>query len=405
MIFETFLEFITKILNISFLKKNINNPKREFKKVFNSNFLKNTHHYIKTKYFLSAISSFISLYIMLFLIYSGLFIKISLYFNSHINSPLLAHLAFIGFISFIFYIISLPFNIIDTFFIEKKFGFSTITIKIFIMDNIKILLLFLILGGTLLFLIFAFILKFQNSWWIFVWVLYTLFSLFIIKIYPTFIAPLFNKFEPIKKGKLKETIMSMAKKADFSVSRILKNDASKRSKHSNAYFTGMGKNKQIVLFDTIISNLSVNELTGVLAHEIGHYKKKHIWKMILIQTVITGISLYLVKQLTAHPFFLHSFFLHDTHYITRFIFASIFIKSFLWILQFPITQLSRYHEFSADNFSSKVTGKPKYLIDSLIKLTKDNLSNPFPHPLYSTLYYSHPPLIDRINNLKKSKKR
>ena len=391
MVLETCLEFITKILNILHLKNTSQKQNRELKNVFKTSYLKKIHNYIKTKYSYSFIKDFISLGLILLVIYSGLFIKLSIYFTAHIKSPLLAHLVFIGFISLILYIIFLPFSIINAFLVEKKFGFSTITIKIFIMDNIKALILSLILGGGIMALVFAFILKFKNTWWLFAWGAFTLFSLLMIKIYPTFIAPLFNKFVPVQEKKLKNKIMTMAKNAEFSVSRIFKND------------TGMGKNKQIVLFDTLIEQLSPDEITGILAHEIGHYKKHHIWYMFIIQTIITGSGLFLVKQFTALPVFLQAFNLPEVHYITRFIFTLIFINSFLWVLQYPLTLLSRIYEFSADKFSFQITGKSKFLISSLIKLTKDNLANPYPHPLYSSLYYSHPPLIERVKYLKNLK--
>jgi len=399
-VLESLVEFIAKLFNISHLANISKNPKKELKNIFHAKFLRKTYDYLKIKYFYSHIKEFLSLGFVLLFIYSGLFVKAISYFTSHIQSPLLAHLLFIFCTGFIFYLILLPFSIIDSFLVEKKFGFSTITIKIFIMDNIKLLLLSLILGGGILTLIFLFIMKFQNTWWIWAWVAYTLFSLLLIKIYPSFIAPLFNKFKPIKEKKLKKMIMNMAKKAGFSITRILKSDASKRSTHSNAYFTGFGKNKQIVLFDTLLKQLTHNEIVGVLSHEIGHYKKKHIGIMFIIQTIIMGLNIFFVKQLADLSGFLQAFHLTETHYITRFIFSLIYISSIFWILQYPITWLSRKHEFKADNFSARTTGNPKPLINSLIKLTKDNLSNPYPHPFYSHLYYSHPPLIERIKNLK-----
>lgn len=401
LVLETVLKIITQTLNIQHLKNSISNPKRELKNIFKKQYLKKSSDYLKLKYRLSGIKNIFSLGFIFFLIYSGLFIKLSNIFNSLISLPLFSHLLFIGFLLFISYILFLPFSIIDTFHIEKQFGFSTITVKTFILDNIKVILLSVLLGGLLISGIFAFILKFQTTWWILAWGLFILFSLIMIKIFPTFIAPLFNKFTPVEDKKLKDKILKMTKQAKFSVSNIFKSNASKRSRHSNAYFTGIGKNKQIVLFDTLIKQLTPCEITGVLAHEIGHYKKGHIWKMFFIQTIITGLSIYLVKQLTYISEFLNAFNLNNVHYLAKFIFSLFFINSFFWLLQFPITALNRSHEFSADNFSSRITKKPQFLINSLIKLTKDNLSNPYPHPFYSTLYYSHPPLSERINKLKK----
>lgn len=401
---ETLLKNSSQILNLDFLKKKKDNPKRSLKKVFTSKFLNRSFEYLKLKYSYNIIKDLFSLILLLLFIYSGLFINMSLFFSQHFTSPLLAHLLFLGSVSLFFYLIFLPFQIIDTFHIEKRFEFSTITVKIFILDQIKVLLLSGILGGLLLSGLFLFILKFKETWWIWAWIFFTLFSLLIIKIFPSFIAPLFNKFKPIKDKKLKNSIMAMAQKAQFSIKNILENDASKRSKHSNAYFTGMGKNKQIVLFDTLLKQLNTREITSVLAHEIGHFKFSHIWKMFIIQTLITGMTLFLVKLLTHNNLLLTSFDLIQAHYLTQFIFSLLFLNSFFWILQFPMTILSRKHEFQADLFAKEIIKNIKSSRSALIKLTKDNLSNPYPHPLYSWLYYSHPPLIERINHLEKISK-
>ena len=320
------------------------------------------------------------------------------------KSALLNHLLFLGIIFLLYYLISLPFDIFHTFYIEKKFNFSTITIKTFFFDQIKSLFLSILLGGILLIVLFWFILKFQTSWWIWAWIIFTVFSLILVKIFPTFIAPLFNKFEPLKNKDLKKRIFAVAKKAAFSLTNIFQSDASKRSKHSNAYFTGMGKNKQIVLFDTLLKQLSTFEIVSVLGHEIGHYKKFHIWTMLIIQTLITGFTMFLIMKLTFLKSYLNTFHLNQVHYLTQFIFTLIFTNSFLWLLQFPLTLLSRKNEFEADTFSFNIIGTSKYLISGLIKLTKENLSNPYPHPLFSWLYYSHPPLIERTEHLRNLKK-
>lgn len=400
---ELFLHIGTELLNLSYLKNKINQVEPIFAKIFTKEHLIKTYQYSRLNNITSITGELILTALYIYIIFSGNFIRLSVYLNNHFDSTIIAHLFLLGIFGLIFYILNLPINIFDTFYIEKKFQFSTITIKTFIMDNIKILLISLMCGVILLTVIFWFILKFPEFWWFYAWLISILFSLIMLKIFPTFIAPLFNKFTALEQGELRTKIMEIADKANFSLKNILKSDSSRRSKHSNAYFTGFGKNKQIVLFDTLINELEPVELASVLGHEIGHYKKHHIWIMFFIQTIISGFMFYIVMKLTYLNIFLDSFSLIDKPYLTKFIYSIIFLQSFLWILNLPITILSRKNEFDADEFSFKLVGTAEPLINSLIKMTKDNLSNPYPHPFYSWLYYSHPPLLERITNLQKLK--
>jgi STE24 endopeptidase len=397
---EVLVKLYTTHLNKKHLSKVINN--KEFdEKLFDESFLKKTYTYLSDKIPVSFISEVFSVFFILYLVFSGNLVQLSLFFNSIFpDSEIIAHLLLLGTIGVIFYLFSLPLNIYDTFFIEKKHGFSTITIKTFIFDNIKIIIISIIIGGLLLSIIFWLVLKIESNWWIFAWITSILFSLLIMKIFPTLIAPLFNKFTPLEDGELKNKIMNYAKEANFKLKNILRSDASKRSKHSNAYFTGFGKNKQIVLYDTLIEQLTADELSSVILHEIGHYKKKHIWIMFLIQTIFSGLILFLVEIFTSLESFISAFNLNEVNYLTTFIFSILFVQSFTWFIGLPAIYLSRINEFAADKFSVNIIKNSEYLISSLLKLTKENLSNPYPHPFYSTLYYSHPPITERVRELR-----
>jgi len=398
---EIFLSIILELLNLNHLKKSTQISDRKLVDIFSNEYLTQTYDYNFLNFILDTISDLVNYSFFLFFIFSDFFIKLNILISNYFSSPILANIIFMLFFGFILYLINLPFEIYKIFYIEKIFGFSTIKIKTFILDNIKMLLLSAFFGSLLLFVVFKFILFFQNSWYIYATIVIIIFQLFIIKIFPTFIAPLFNKFTPLSDENLKEQIKNIAIKSGYSITNIFVSDASKRTKHSNAYFTGFGKNKQIVLFDNLLSQLNNEEILAVISHEIGHYKKKHIWLLFFINVIFQFIMFYLIFVLSYYSPFLSAFKINNTNYLFKFIFTIIWLQVFFWFLSFPITFITRKTEFSADKFSFDLLNSAKPLISALIKLTKDNLSNPYPYHLYSKLYYSHPPLIERIDYLQK----
>jgi STE24 endopeptidase len=310
--------------------------------------------------------------------------------------------AIIFFISFIIfnYILSLPFNIYDTFVIEKKYGFNKMTPALYIKDTVISGIISLVLISVIVFAIVGFIKNTGNLWWFLGAVFTALFSFFITYIYPTFIAPLFNKFEPIDNEDLKKEVFNLSNKAEFPLDKIYKMDASKRSSHSNAYFTGFGKKKRIVLFDTLLKNHSISEILAILAHEIGHYKLGHIKKMLFISVVFIFIGFFFAGSIIDQQFIYNAFGFSKTIYIGLFI-CMILFAPFNFVIQPFLAFLSRKHEFEADNFAVKLIEKKDVIINTLIKLYKDNLANPMPHRLYKVFYYSHPTLLERIEEIKK----
>src|SRR5215469_6404394 len=266
-------------------------------------------------------------------------------------------------VALVFSLASLPTDIYSTFGLEARFGFNKMTPGLYIADKLKALLIGLVIGVPFLFVLFWLMETMGRFWWIWAFLFISGFQLLMIVVYPTLIAPLFNKFEPLKEGELRDRILRLADQIGFKTSGIYSMDGSKRSGHSNAYFTGIGKAKRIVLFDTLIEQMTIQQGLAVLAHEMGHYKMKHIRCMLVVQTVF-------LFSLLAGPL---------TFYLSPL-----------------INVLSRKHEYEADCFAAKTLREGKSMEEALVNLTIKNLSNLTPHPWYSAYHYSHPTPAERI---------
>jgi STE24 endopeptidase len=298
-------------------------------------------------------------------------------------------------------VLSLPFSIYSTFVIEERFGFNRTTVKTFILDMLKGLLLGLLLGVPLLAGILAFFM-YAGEWaWLYAWVVTTIFTLIIQFVAPRWIMPLFNKFEPLKEGELREKIFNYAGSVDFSLQDVYVMDGSKRSSKSNAFFTGFGKNKRIALFDTLIDKHSSDELLTVLAHEIGHYKKKHIIKSMITSIIHSGIVFYLLSIFITHEGLFDAFYMVNQSVYAGLIFFGMLYSPIEMILSIFMSRVSRKHEYEADRFAVRTTEKAESFITALKKLSVHNLSNLTPHPVYVFLNYSHPPILKRIKHVRK----
>jgi STE24 endopeptidase len=296
-------------------------------------------------------------------------------------------------------LINIPFSFYNTFSIEKRFGFTNQTLSLWVTDLIKSLILNTLLLGFLLYVLLWLILALPDLWWLAGWVFVLLFSLFLLYISPYVIEPLFNKFKPMKDSSLEGRIKETMARTGLKINRVFSMDASKRSSHSNAYFTGIGHVKRIVLFDTLLDNHEDEEIIAILAHEAGHWKKKHIVKMLILSQTIGLIGFYLAHKLTAGDFLAEIFNLNIPT-----IHAKLLLVVFIGTLAlFPLkpfmAYISRRHEVEADNFALQLTGIPGPMANALIKLGKDNLANLHPHPLYAATYYSHPPLAQRVKRI------
>lgn len=295
-------------------------------------------------------------------------------------------------------LLDLPFSIYSTFVIEEKFGFNRTTVKTFIIDMFKGAALALVIGVPLLFVVLWLMDKTGEMWWIYTWMVLTGFSILMMWIYPTLIAPIFNKFEPLEEGETLNRIKNLLTRCGFSSNGVFVIDGSKRSSHGNAYFSGFGQNKRIVFFDTLLKMLSDDELEAVLAHELGHFKKKHIIKGMLISFTTTFIALAILAWLMKNEWFYHALGLSTpSTYMALLLFALI-SPVFTFVLSPLMSLFSRKNEFEADAFAAEQTNA-KHLIKALVDLYRENANTLTPDPLYSAFYDSHPPAPVRIAHL------
>lgn len=398
-----FLDAIASLLNISSLKNSI---PAEFSDSINQEKYKKNQNYTKTTMRFDLLEATFSLVFFMLIWLLGGFCIFDNYLQGLGLSPITTGLICFIIIQVIIGIISLPFSLHRTFSIEERFGFNKTTLKTFFVDLVKSTLLSAVIGLPLIALVLWFFGAFPENGWIWVWIGVSLFTLAMTWLAPVFILPLFNKFVSLEDGELKQSIFSMAKKCDFPLNDLYVMDGSKRSSKSNAFFTGFGKNKRIALFDTLIEQQNVPELTSVLAHEIGHFKKKHITQRLIISLLQIGFIAFLMSR------FLYQPKLYEAFGVDRADGSSLplhFGFMFFFLLFKPISQVisvlgsiwSRKHEFEADEYASKAMEESDSLISALKKLSLENLSHLTPHPLYSFLYHSHPPVVERIRALRK----
>lgn len=316
------------------------------------------------------------------------------------HGPIVTGVFYIGALVVALQMINLPFQLYDTFGLEERFGFNKSTFAIWLGDFVKGTLLAVLLGVPLLAGL-LWIFQTVPMAWLWGWILVTVFSLVLAYLAPTWIMPLFNKFEPLEEGSLKQAIHEMSVKCEFPLKEVSVMDGSKRSAKSNAFFTGFGNNKRIALFDTLIAKHTEEELVGVLAHEIGHFKKKHIVKSLLVGTLTTGAMFLLLGLMMNNRALFDAFGVKETSVYVSLVLFGILMSPVSEILSVAGNWMSRKHEFEADAYAAEVTGNPQAMSDALLKLSRDNLSNLTPHPFYVFLNYTHPPVVERMGALSK----
>lgn len=345
------------------------------------------------------LSSGLDLFITLIFIFGGLLN----WYNSWITSQgwpvVVSGIAFFLLLAYWEFIIQVPFDLYKTFVIEEKYGFNRQTLPLWFADAIKGLLLTTIIYSLLLCVAFWLIDSLPHSWWYLLWGFMLFFKLFMLYISPYVIEPLFNKFTPIEDKRLEEKIKDLLAKAGLSISRVFTMDASRRSGHGNAYFSGIGHVKRIVLFDTLLEKSNENEILGILAHEAGHWKKKHIIKRLVVMECFSLVGIYLAWWFMQNDVLAGIF-----NIVEPTLYVKLMLVGFCGMLvMFPLKPFfsysSRKHEWEADDFAVKLTGNPHALSRALIKLGRDNLANLHPHPWTVALYYSHPPLTQRVAKL------
>ena len=350
---------------------------------------------------LSFISSTISFLITISLLILGIYGKVSDYFMINYQNIFVQSSLF--FLSFyvLNLIVSTPFQYYSTFSIETKFGFNKTTLKTFVLDKLKGMFLALTIGGILLYVALLLYSKISNGFWIYLWLGLSLFTLFIQMFYTTLIVPLFNKLTPLEDGSLKNKIENYSKKIGYSLSNIFVIDGSKRSTKANAFFSGIGPKKTIALFDTLLEKHTEEELVAVLAHEVGHYKKNHIFQGLVLTIIQIGLMTYLLELCLNNSDLINSLGGEITSFHLGLIVFSMLFSPIGLLIGVFMNILSRKNEYEADKFA-KQTYSGKDLELALKKLSVDSLSNIYPHPFYVFVHYSHPPLIKRLEALNSS---
>jgi len=394
---QFFWDHFLQVLNVRFIKKNTECIPGVLPGVLRSRI--SQEDYIKASDYTEAKVKFgvATGVFNLVLVFAAIIFSLFEYVDSLVEGFPAYRVAFCLVVFFIVQLMGIPVKIYSVFVIEEKFGFNKMTPATFVMDVIKSLILSVLIMAPLLWLLFYFYDVAGSYWWFYGFILFSLIQLIMLILYPLVIAPLFNKFTPLEQGELFDGIKELASKVRFSLRGVYVMDGSKRSSHSNAYFTGIGKTKRIVLFDTLMERLSVGELLAVLAHELGHYKLHHVKINLVISMGASFLGFYILDLFIKSKAFFNSMGYSE---------PSVHIGLVLLMIILPVVDmlfgplsnmLSRKHEYAADEFAVKAISDGKEnLPKALVKLNKENLSSPLTHPLYSFINYSHPPLIERL---------
>ncbi len=360
-----------------------------------------SQNYLKANTFLDILHSTFFCLLLCGLILLGAFNLLDEFARHFKYGEILTGLIFLGSLTAGYLILDLPFRIYRTFVIEEKYGFNRTNPQTFSIDFAKQIFLAAILGGSVLACILWIFEATGNLAGLYCWIFLAVFQVILIYFAPTWIMPLFNKFTPLAEGALKQAIESYAKQQHFTLQGIFTMDGSKRSTKSNAFFTGFGKHRRVVLFDTLIANHTVEELVAVFAHEIGHYKKKHIFKLFVLSLLNTGLMLFLLTWFIGNPAFLQAFGLHTPSIYASLLFFIILYAPVSTLLSIGMNMLSRRFEYEADTYAVLTYHQPGTMISALKKLALKNLSNLTPHPWKVAYSYSHPTVLQRIVAIQK----
>ena len=393
LILEYILSTVSSVLNMNSITEDVPDG---FQGHYDEEKYAKSQAYLKDNTRFGLLSSTFSLGLMLIVIHTGLFGILDHIVRAQTVHPILAGLLFFGIIFIINDMINLPFSLYGTFVIEEKYGFNKTTAKTFMLDKLKGYALTVILGSVVIGPILYFFNTYgENGWWI-AWGLITAFMNAVQPLFVHVIAPMFNKFTPLEEGELRTTIESFAEKVNFPIARIDMMDGSRRSAHSNAYFSGFGKWRRIALFDTLLEKHSTEEIVSVVAHEVGHYKKKHIIFGTILGIIETGIMLFIFNLLMNDPALFAVFGVENVSVYGGLIFFGMLYSPVSLVTSIFTTALSRKNEYEADTYSLENTQNKEALVSMLKGLAANNLSHLTPHPLMVFLSYSHPPVMDRI---------
>ena len=370
----------------------------DLKGIYDQDKYQKSIEYMKIKHRFSFVSESLGFVAILTLFAFGGFGLLDSFIRSVVNNPIHISLLYFGILGLVSEIFALPFKWYDTFIIETRFGFNKTSYPLFLIDQLKGLFITAVIGGAILYLIVWIYLIAGSLFWLYTLVVIASFSLFMLLFYSSIIVPLFNKQTPLPDGELKEAITAFSLKAGFLLDNIFIIDGSKRSTKANAYFTGLGSKKRIVLYDTLISELTTQEIVAVLAHEIGHYKKKHVYSGLFFSLISTSVMLYIFALVSGNSSFAEVLGSKSPGFHLSVISFGILYTPLSLIIGLFMNYISRMNEYQADRYAGeKYSGK--YLALALKKLSVSNLSNLTPHPFYVFFHYSHPTLLQRLKKL------
>jgi STE24 endopeptidase len=392
------LDALSGVLNLKRLGRGL---PPEFRDMVDGRFYRKSRNYTRALTRFGFVSSVFDLSVLLAFWFSGGFNALDLWVRARLLHPVPAGLVYIFILVSFRFLLSVPFSIYATFVIEERFGFNKASAAVFAKDMIKSLLLALILGFPLLAGMLAFF-QYAGPWgWLAAWAGAAAFVLFIQFIAPAWILPLFNKFTPLENGRLRRAILRYARSVAYPLAGIFVMDGSRRSAKSNAFFTGFGKNRRIALYDTLIDGHTVTELVAVLAHEIGHDKKKHVLINMALGIAHAGFLLFLFSLFLSQPGLFKAFFMDNRSVYAGMLFFGLLYTPVETFLSVGLHALSRRHELEADAFAAETTRRPAAFIRALKKLSVHNLADLTPHPFHVFLHHSHPPVLERIRLIRK----
>ena len=391
-------------LNISFLRQHGTRVPEIFQDIVDPERLKRISAYTVDSENFNMVATLVNQGLFLAILLSGflpwLVRTISLWKYGQIVSGLI----FFAVLSIFANLFRIPFSLYETFVIEERYGFNVMKFKMWISDLLKGIVIVAILGGLLLSLLLSLVIYGGDAWWVWAWMLVGGFELLLLWLFPVVILPLFYKFDPIENKGLEKHIRALMEKVGLRAKGIFKMDASKRSKHTNAFFVGIGRTKRIVLFDTLLASHTEEEILAVLAHEAGHWKKRHVLRMLVLLEILSFVSFYAVTKFLNWPLLYQTFgFQESPVYVGLFLIGT-FISLLGYYAQPLESAVSRKFEREADDFALVLIKSAEPMCSALKRLAADNLANLSPHPLYSWFYYSHPPLVERIERLTPSNK-
>jgi STE24 endopeptidase len=393
------IQILLNRLNISYLHQNGSTVPEIFRDVLDQEKLKKISLYTIDSDRFQMIATLVNQGFFLVILLSGFLPWLVRAIDPWGFGLIIEGLVFWAALSIFLNLLHIPFNLYETFVIEERYGFNTTTLSLWISDLLKSVAISAILGGLLLCLLLALVIYGGKAWWVWAWILTGSFELLILWLFPRVIAPLFNKFEPIENKELEHRIDTLMGKVGLRAKGVFRMDAGKRSRHTNAYFTGIGKSKRIVLFDTLLVSHTEEEILSILAHEVGHWKRRHLLKQIVVLELLSLAIFYVVAKFMDWPLLYQTFgFQQPLPFVGLFLTGAL-LSPLGYFAQPLESAFSRRFEREADDFVWVLMKTVEPMRRALKRLAEDNLANLVPHPLYAWFYYSHPPLRERIERL------